>query len=179
MAYKTLHVDINATVSIYLTELYGFGERELGIFYVAGVLGTLIGWLVLSVDLPSKTIEMLNWNVQGHWFHDIVARTYAKHHSNHFEPAARLWVSYPTTIIMFVVVLLFGFALQRHWHYMVIAVLFAAQVVGIMIATVGIYAYLLDAYPEGSGKAGAWTDFGKLQRHVVTCCNIPLPPSIR
>ena len=30
-----------------------------------------------------------------------------------------------------------------------------------MIATVAIDAYLLDAYPEGSGEAGAWTNFGR------------------
>ena len=97
----------------------------------------------------------------------MVARIYAKRHNNHFEPEARLWVAYPATAIMFVAVLLFGYALQRQWHYMVIAVLFAAQVVGIMIATVGIDAYLLDAYPEGSGEAGAWTNFGKLPGHHV------------
>ena len=102
--------------------------------------------------------------MQGHWLHDMVANTYAKRHNNRIEPEARLLVTYPATVIMFVAVLLFGFALQRHWHYMVIAVVFAAQVVGIMIATVGIDAYLLDAYPEGSGEAGAWTNFGEFNR---------------
>ena len=44
---------------------------------------------------------------------------------------------------------------------MVIAVFFAIEILGIMIATVGIDAYLLDAYPEGSGEIGAWTNFGR------------------
>ena len=45
---------------------------------------------------------------------------------------------------------------------MAIAVLCAAaQVAGIMIATVALNAYLLDAYPEGSGEVGAWTGVGR------------------
>ncbi|KAL9084454.1 MAG: hypothetical protein Q9159_005216 [Coniocarpon cinnabarinum] len=41
------------------------------------------------------------------------------------------------------------------------AVFFALQILGIMVATVGIDAYLLDAYPEGSGEVGAWANFGR------------------
>ena len=44
---------------------------------------------------------------------------------------------------------------------MVIAVFFAGQVMGIMIATVALDAYLLDAYPEGSGEVGAWITVGR------------------
>jgi len=37
----------------------------------------------------------------------------------------------------------------------VLAVFVAGQVMGIMIATVAVNAYLLDSYPEGSGEVGA------------------------
>ena len=35
------------------------------------------------------------------------------------------------------------------------------QIVGIMIATVALNAYLLDAYPEGSGEVDAWIVVGR------------------
>ena len=44
---------------------------------------------------------------------------------------------------------------------MVLAVFMAGQIVGIMIATVALSAYLLDAYPEGSGEVGAWIVVGR------------------
>ena len=44
---------------------------------------------------------------------------------------------------------------------MAIAVFTAGQVMGIMIATVALNAYLLDAYPEGSGEVGAWIVVGR------------------
>ena len=58
-------------------------------------------------------------------------------------------------------VLVLGFALQHTYHYIVIAVFFAGQGMGIMIATVALNAYLLDAYPEGSGEVGAWIVVGR------------------
>ena len=44
---------------------------------------------------------------------------------------------------------------------MVIAVFAGGQVMGIMIATVALNSYLLDAYPEGSGEVGAWIVVGR------------------
>ena len=44
---------------------------------------------------------------------------------------------------------------------MVLAVFYAAQVAGVMLATVAVNAYLLDAYPEGSGEVGAWINFSR------------------
>ena len=62
---------------------------------------------------------------------------------------------------MAVSILILGFALEHTYHYMVLAVFMAGQVVGIMIATVALNAYLLDAYPEGSGEVGAWIVVGR------------------
>lgn len=44
---------------------------------------------------------------------------------------------------------------------MVLAVLFAIQIVGILTSTTGVEAYLLDAYPEGSGEVGAWINLSR------------------
>lgn len=62
---------------------------------------------------------------------------------------------------MAISILVLGFALQHIWHYMAIAVLTASHVLGIMIATVALNAYLLDAYPEGSGEVGTWIVVGR------------------
>ena len=94
--------------------------------------------------------------------HDFIGHLYARRHQNHFDPEARLIMVYFGTALMFIALLVLGFALQHTWHYMAIAVFYAVQIVGIVIATTGISAYLLDAYPEGSGEIGAWTNFGRL-----------------
>lgn len=62
---------------------------------------------------------------------------------------------------MAVSTLVLGFALQRVYHWIILAVFFAMQISGIMIATVALNAYLLDAYPEGSGEVDAWICVGR------------------
>ena len=115
----------------------------LGFFYFAPIVGAIIG------------------AVLGHWLHDTVGNYYLRRHSGHIEPEARLIIIWLASPIMAVSVLVIGFALDHTYHYMVIAVFFAGQVTGIMIATVALNAYLLDAYPEGSGEVGAWIVVGR------------------
>lgn len=62
---------------------------------------------------------------------------------------------------MAVSILVLGFAIEHTYHYMVLAVFVAGQVAGIMITTVALNAYLLAAYPEGSGEVGAWIVVGR------------------
>ncbi len=82
-------------------------------------------------------------------------------HAGHIEPEARLIIIWLASPIMAISILIIGFALQRSWHWSVLAVFFAGQVMGIMIATVAVNAYLLDSYPEGSGEVGAWIVVGR------------------
>jgi len=86
----------------------------------------------------------------------------------------RLYLTYLSSALMAVSLLVLGFALQNIWHYMIIAVFYGLQVVGIMIATTAVNAYLLDAYPEGSGEVGAWIVFGRVfGGFMATYINIP------
>lgn len=112
-------------------------NTNAGYFYFFGIIGPLVGWFV------------------GHWLHDYVGRAYARRYG-HIDPEARLIIAYPATLLLFVALLVLGFALQNQWHYMVLAVFSAVQTVGLMIATTAVNAYLLDSYPEGSGEVGAW-----------------------
>lgn len=136
-------VGVNATVGLSLQMLYNFGPRDLGIFYIAGFIGVLLGWFV------------------GRWLHDGIAHLFARRHGGHVKPEARLLACYPATVCMVVSLIILGFALQRHWHYMVIAVFYGGQLFGFMIGNVGVNAYLHDAYPAYTGEVGAWVGVGR------------------
>ena len=112
-------------------------------FYFAPVIGCILG------------------AVLGHWLHDLIGNIYLRQHNGRIEPEARLLIIWLASPILSISVLLIGYALQNTWHYMAIAVLEAGQIAGIMIATVALNAYLLDAYPEGSGEVGAWIIVGR------------------
>lgn len=98
---------------------------------------------------------LIGW-FSGHFLHDAVARYYAKRNAGRFHPEGRLLLTYPATLLCAVSLVLLGLALEKQWHYMVIAVVAAIQCVGFMVVTTAINSYLLDCYPEGSGEVGAW-----------------------
>jgi len=77
------------------------------------------------------------------------------------QPEARLWVVWLATPIMVVGLVVLGFSLQHAYHYMVCALGWGLYVFGIMISTVGLNAYVLDSYPEGSGEVSAWLNFAR------------------
>ena len=77
------------------------------------------------------------------------------------QTEARLLIVWLASPLMAASILILGFALQHTWPVIAIAVFTATQVAGIMIATVALNAYLLDAYPEGSGEVGAWINVGR------------------
>lgn len=109
-----------------------------GYFYFFGIVGVIIGWF------------------SGHFLHDAVGGYYTKRHAGRLDPEARLIITYPATMGACMSLIVLGFAFERHWHYMVIAVLASVQCIGVMIVTTAINAYLLECYPEGSGEVGAW-----------------------
>lgn len=131
-------IGVNTTISVYLTNAYNFTTEDIGFFYFFGVVGVLVGWFA------------------GHWLHDAFGHFYARRHNGRIDPEARLYITYPATILLMVCLAIIGEALQKHWHYMVLAVFAALQCVGVMIITTAINAYLLDCYPEGSGEVSAW-----------------------
>lgn len=97
-----------------------------------------------------------------------------KRHNGVIDPEIRLYLTYLASALMTVALIVLGFALQHTWHYMIVAVFYGVQVVGIMIATTAVNAFLLDAYPEGSGEVGALIDFGRVfGGFMATYINIP------
>lgn len=161
-------ISVNTTISIWLVNFYGFNPKNLGkpspfpplplkphtpplnspppkgFFYFFGPIGVTLGWLI------------------GHWLHDAFGNMYAKRHNSRMHPEARLTISYPATLLMVLSLIILGFGVQRHWHYMVLSVFAAAQCCGIMICTTAVNAYLLDCYPHSAGEVSAWVAVGRI-----------------
>ena len=112
-------------------------------FYFSPIIGTLLGTVI------------------GHWLHDFIGSIYVARHSGRMEPEARLLIIWLATPIIVVCILIVGFALQNDWHWSIIAVFYAGHVMGIVIESVAINAYLLASYPEGSGEMGALISVGR------------------
>jgi len=134
-------VGINTTLSIFLTPLYNFGPKQIGYFYFTPIVAALLG------------------EITGHWLHDLIATSYIKRHSGHFEPEVRLRAIFISVPFMIAGLVGLGFALEEGYHYMVTSVFWGLYVFGIMITTVALNAYNLDSYPEASGETGSWINF--------------------
>ncbi|KZT19176.1 MFS general substrate transporter [Neolentinus lepideus HHB14362 ss-1] len=136
-------VGINTTLSIFVTPLYGFGPVQIGLFYFTPMIATVLG------------------QVFGHWFHDAIANHYLRTHGGRFEPEARLRAVYFSTPFMCTGLVVIGFAFEKAYHWIILAVGWGLFVFGVMITTVALQAYLLDSYPEASGEVAAWINFGR------------------
>lgn len=114
-----------------------------GLFYFAPITGCILG------------------AISGHWLHDFIGSLYMKRHYGKIDPEARLYIIYGASALTGTAVLLLGQALQHKWHYMAVAVLDAAQLIGVNIISTAVNAYLLDAYPEAPGEVDAWIVVGR------------------
>ncbi|KAI9810256.1 MAG: hypothetical protein M1827_006390 [Pycnora praestabilis] len=149
-------VGINNALSIFLTELYHFTPRSIGFYYFTPIVAVALGLIV------------------GLRLHDFVANSYIKRHSGLLEPEARLLVLWISAPLQAAGLILIGFCFQDGYHYMVTAVAWGLYLFGVMISTVGLNAYVLDAYPEGSGEVAAWLNFARaLGGFVVSYFEVP------
>jgi MFS family permease len=117
--------------------------------YLAPNIGTILGQIV------------------GHWLHDSLDSIHMARQNGRITPEARLIAIWLATPFYITGIIVMGYALGRHWHYMALAIGWRLQNFGIIIITTAINAYVLDAYPEGSGEVAAllnagraWSGFG-------------------
>lgn len=136
-------VGIVNTIAIFMTSRYQFSSLSLGYFFFSPFVGTLLAGLF------------------GHWLHDLIANQYIKRHNGYFDPEARLLGMWVATPFMVAGLVLVGFALEDHYHYMAVAAGWSLFVFGVMISAVTLNSYNLDCYPEASGEVGAWLIFGR------------------
>lgn len=156
-------VGINTTLSIFLTPLYNFGPKQIG---ASDLSEPYLPLFTLPSRLTKFTckgffyftpiVAAILGELAGHWLHDAIAARYQRRHAARFEPEARLLVLWLSTPFLVAGLVLLGFALQHGYHFMLTALGWGLYVFGIMITTVGISAYMLDSYPEGSGEVAAW-----------------------
>ena len=139
-------VGINTTLSIFVTPLYNFGPKQIG--NILERTSVCITDLVLGFFYFTPVVSALIGELTGHWLHDFVARLSMKNNHGVLEPESRLKVIWVSTPFMVIGLIILGFSLQNGYHYMVTSVGWGMSVFGIMITTVGINAYNLDAYPE-------------------------------
>ncbi|KAL2784645.1 major facilitator superfamily domain-containing protein [Aspergillus keveii] len=136
-------VAINATLPIFLTELYGFGSKEIGFMYFAPVVAAVLAYGI------------------GHWLHDLLAHVHTKRNSGQFNPESRLiivWLAIPFMVSGLVIV---GFALGRNYHYMLVALGWGFYTFGVIVNSASVNMYLLNSYPEASPEVGMWINFAR------------------
>lgn len=136
-------IGINTTLAIFVTPLYGFGLKQVGLFYFTPIVAALIG------------------EVTGHWLHDLFGNLYMRRHGGVLEPEARLLPLYIATPFVVSGLVLIGFCLQNGYHYMITALAWGLYVFGTMLSTVAVASYNLDSYPEASGEMGAWLNLAR------------------
>jgi MFS family permease len=93
--------------------------------------------------------------------HNYLGSLYMARHNGRITPEARLIAIWLATPFYLIVIIIMGYALGRHWHYMALAVGWGLQNFGIIIITTAINTYCLDAYPEGSGEVAALLNAGR------------------
>ena len=155
-------VGINTTLSIFVTPLYGFGPKQIGMSLSTLITSTLpLIPLATGFFYFAPVIAAILGEIAGHWLHDFIATLYMRRYAGRLDPEARLLAIYVATPFMIAGLVLLGFCLEHGYHYMITAVAWGLYVFGIMITTVALNAYNLESYPEASGEVAAWINFGR------------------
>lgn len=122
---------------------YGYSYNGIGFIYFSPIVGILLG------------------EVFGHYFNDFVARRYVKKHAGVFEPEARLVTIYISAAIMIVGLIVLGQALAHHLSVAAIIMGWGMHSFGIMICSVAVTSYLLDAYPTAPAEVSGWANIAR------------------
>ncbi|KAH6989000.1 major facilitator superfamily domain-containing protein [Ilyonectria sp. MPI-CAGE-AT-0026] len=122
---------------------YGYSFNGVGYLYFSPIVGIMFG------------------EVFGHYFNDFVARRYVRKHNGVFEPEARLYTIYISSIFMIVGLVLLGQALFHHLSAAAVVMGWGLHSFGIMTASVAVTAYVLDSYPTAPAEVSGWSNFAR------------------
>lgn len=139
-------IGINITTSIlFLTPQfaggYGYDNIQLGYLYFTPIVAVFIG------------------EAFGHPFNEFTARRFIAKHKGLYEAEARLWTIYIAIVFMVAGLVLVGQALFRHLHVAAIIFGWGMHAFGVMLSSVSVTAYCLDAYPLAPAEVGGWINF--------------------
>ncbi|GAA5976187.1 hypothetical protein JCM11641_001075 [Rhodosporidiobolus odoratus] len=135
-------VGINITSSILFATPkeaggYGFNLKTISFLYFTPLVALIIGEII------------------GHFLNDYVANRYIKKHAGLFKPECRLPVFFGAAVLMIPGLCIVGVALQRQLSVAAVIVGWGMYVVGVMISSVAVTAFLLDCFPSASGEASS------------------------
>ncbi|KAM0257904.1 hypothetical protein ACHAPA_011505 [Fusarium lateritium] len=119
---------------------YGYSFTQLGYLHFAPIVGVFIG------------------EIFGHFFNDHLTRRYVRKHNGVFKPEARLATIYISAIPMISGLVLMGQALHRHLSVAAIVIGWGMHAFGIMLTSVAVASYLLDAYPSAPAEVCGLTN---------------------
>ena len=139
-------IGINASSAILLVTPaaeggYGVSPKVLGFFYFIPITAVIIG------------------EIFGHFFNDFIVRSYTRRHQMRFVPEVRLWTTYLGASLMIPGLILVGQTLHHHLHWTGMVFGWGMHVVGVMLMSVAIAAYILDCFPSAAGEVSAWFNF--------------------
>lgn len=122
---------------------YGYNNVQIGYLYMSPIVGVLLA------------------EIFGHFFNDFLARRYIHKHKGRFEPEVRLWSVYISAWITIPGLILVGQAVQHKLLWVAAAVGWAMVMGGIMVDSVAITAYSLDAFPSAPAEVAAWLNMAR------------------
>ncbi|KAF7554453.1 hypothetical protein G7Z17_g2925 [Cylindrodendrum hubeiense] len=122
---------------------YGYSFNGIGYLYFSPIVGILFG------------------EIFGHYFNDYVTRRYVRKHNGVFEPEARLYTIYISSVFMIAGLVLLGQALFRHLSAAAVVMGWGLHSFGIMTASVAVTAYVLDSYPTAPAEVSGWSNFAR------------------
>ena len=142
-------IGINISSSILLglpRTLGGYGLSPVGVGYVffTPIVGTIIG------------------EIFGHWFNDYLVTLYMRKHKGRFVPEIRLWTTYVGLPLMAAGLVLVGQALRHLLPVPAIVFGWGMNVVGVMLTSVAVVAYVLDCYSSAAGEVSALINLARV-----------------
>jgi MFS family permease len=102
-----------------------------GLFLIGMIIGTIIAEFLFSGRLSDILVGRLAARKQG-------VKT----------PEMRLWLGYPSVVLVAVGLVVWGFSIERGWHWMTGQVAFALFGAGVQMGNTAVSSYIVDCYPE-------------------------------
>ncbi|ORY78923.1 major facilitator superfamily domain-containing protein [Leucosporidium creatinivorum] len=141
-------VGINITSSILFATPKAAGGYELPLTKISGLYATPLVALWIG--------EMF-----GHWANDAVANWYTRRNKGVFVPECRLFIFFVASFLMIPGLVIVGQALHLQLNIAAVIIGWGMYVVGVMVASVAVTAYVLDCYPSASGEVSALVNLSR------------------
>ena len=93
--------------------------------------------------------------------HDLLAQFHMQRQNGRFEPESRLIIVWFAMPLMLAELVLVGFSLQLHYHFMLLTLGWGFYTFGVILNSASVNMYVLNSYLEASGEVGMWVSFSR------------------